>query len=156
MFNIGDKVIYSGETNHNHRASIIQIKNTGAYNYKLKFWDSQDELWTVGSMIKLIEKGVSGMSCNEPKGEGRGLYEVFVVNPDEEGAIIVDEKVIANDEADALLTSSYKEKLASLKLKKGQVDTIIRRIGTIRNYETVQKVNLVGSIDGYKLVKEAK
>jgi len=121
--------------------------------------------------IKVLFKGIGERYCDEnslilikeenkmtdsERDDGRSLYKVIVVNPNEDGEVILEENVIAKDEGEAKFQSSIKEVVKAKKLKVGNVDVIIKLLGPVRPYETVQKVKLIGGIDGYKVVKEEK
>ena len=103
----------------------------------------------------ILLKEENKMTDTEKK-DGRGLYEVIVVNPNEDGDIILEEMVVAKDEGEAKFSSNIKEALKETKLKIRSVDVIVNYLGNVRPYETVQKVKLVGKVDGYSLLKEEK
>lgn len=151
-FITGDEVTIKGKPKYHH-FFIEQVKVTGDHPYLIAgTWYSETELELVERSDKKIEKGENKMTDKE---EGRGLFEVIAVNPTEDGEIILDEKVVARDNDEAKMVSNIKDKLKEKKLRLGDVDIIVTRVGSVRDYETEQKVKIVGGIDGYSLVKKA-
>jgi len=139
--------------------TIIGIKSIGIHTHNVKldrkigeildWWFEKDEL----KSLQINKGGEDKMSQTE---EGRGLYEINAVVPDEDGELLLEEKVVARDESEAIFASGLKEILKEKKLKKGDVDIIVRRIGNVRPYETVQKVKIVGKMNDFTLCKSDK
>jgi hypothetical protein len=108
--------------------------------------------WASENKLELI-KEENEMAKEE---SSRQLFEVIAVNPTEEGEVVMKENVVAEDEKEAVFMSGLKEVLKTKGLKFKEVDIITRGLGTVRPYETVQKVKILGGVDGYKLVREEK
>lgn len=152
-FDVGDQVriITKGDLFYKV-GEISNAKETGQHPYNV-LWGNGNYVWVREDEIELVKKGGDKMTDKE---EGRGLFGVIVVNPTEDGEIILDEKVVARDNDEAKMVSNIKDKLKEKKLRLGDVDIIVTRIGNVRDYETEQKVKIVGSIDGFSLVKKEK
>jgi hypothetical protein len=163
-FKIGDHVSITKDCRSDGQycyRSIVRItnyKDTASFNYLIRFADNFEE-WVPGSCLENLKgekiMGFENSGCKAEKSiDERGLYEIIAVNPTEDGDIILVEKVVANGHDDAKFSSNLKEILKEKKLRRGDVDVIVNFLGTVRPYEIEQKVKIVGSVDGYSLVKK--
>jgi hypothetical protein len=156
-FKINDRVMFhvpdrEGKCDgKKERGIIIDIKKSGIRNYYVA-WDKCGQFWLEEKDLELI-KEENKMAKEE---SSRQLFEVIAVNPTEEGEVVMKENVVAEDEKEAVFMSGLKEVLKTKGLKFKEVDIITRGLGTVRPYETVQKVKILGGVDGYKLVREEK
>jgi hypothetical protein len=154
-FKVGDQVRYTA-TNvdfHNLYGKVLDSKETGANGVNVEFEKKPREggWWCDERTLELVKED----SKMAEKDDSRGLYNVIVVNPSEEGEVILDEKIVAKDEGEAKFLSNVKQTVKDKNLKIGNVDVIVKLIDKVRPYETEQKVRIVGSVDGFSLVKKA-
>jgi len=168
VFKVGDEVfvtydICSDGKNRSGRVAVVnEIKNTGVKINKIIVYGDDFTEWVPDIAIRLIKKGEHKMvsedvkCCVEKSANERGLYEIIVVNPTEDGEIILAEKVVARDKSEAKFVAGVKEILKEKKLRLGDVDIIVYYVGSVRPYETETKVKIVGSVDGFSLVKKEK
>jgi len=146
---IGSKVEYIGRsTGVRGIGTIKEIKQTGINEFNVEFdsgmrWCSKEEL-------QEVKGGGKKMA------ENRGLYQVVVVNPTEDGEVLLNELVIAKDISEAKFNAEIKPKLKEKSLKIGSVDIIVNKVGDVRPYAEEQTVKIVGGVGEYKLIKEAQ
>lgn len=163
-FKVGDLVRVRGEDGLGtigrsylgYLGIVRQVKDTGHNQYYVLEL-GMEERWFAEKNLCLEEENKMDnpeKCCGEATSGGRGLYEVIVVNPTEDGEVVMSEKIVARDESEAKFQAGVKEILKAKKLRLGDVDIIVNRMGTVRPYATEQKVRIVGSIDGYKLTKD--
>lgn len=128
---------------------IKEVKDTGKHQYLIFCKGLSKSRWFKDDEVSEFLKIKGGNNMNN-----RGLYEVIVVDPADDGEVILEEKVIAKNESDAKFLAKIKEVLKERKLRLGDVDIIVNKLGDIRPYEVVQPIKLIGKMNKFILAKE--